>query len=323
MSLEAGTHLGRYEIRSLLGAGGMGEVYLAEDTKLGRAAALKVLPSEVASDQGRMRRFVQEARLASSLNHPHIVTIYEIEDEARPPFIAAEFIDGETLRGRMRAGGMNLGEVLRVCEQITSALAAAHEAGIVHRDVKPENVMIRRDGYAKVLDFGLAKLTERGAPSVDTEAQTRALVKTDPGAVMGTVNYMSPEQARGQAVDARTDIWSLGVVLFEMLTGQTPFRGKSAGHTIVAIQDEEPPPLARFAPEAPEALQELINDALAKDPDARPSAKQLLARLNRLRRRLDAGAHLDQSVAPNLTAGGADSSGAATGTQAGAPSTYG
>ena len=321
MTIAPGTRLGRYEVRAKLGEGGMGEVYLAEDTKLGRTAALKILPPALAADQQRMNRFVQEARLASSLNHPHIVTIYEIEDEARPPFIATEFIQGATLRERMAAGGLSLGEVLGVCEQIASALAAAHEAGIVHRDIKPENVMIRRDGYVKVLDFGLAKLAER--PAVDTEAQTRALVRTDPGAVMGTVAYMSPEQARGAEVDARTDIWSLGCVLYEMMTGQPPFRGKSAGHTIVAIQDEEPPPLARSVPDAPEALQEIVSDALAKDADARPAAKQLLARLSRLKRRLEAGAHHDHSVAPNASGAAAEPSGGTTAPRPGAPSTLG
>ena len=322
MSLNAGTKLGRYEIRSKLGEGGMGEVYLADDVKLGRTVALKILSAEVAADHKRMQRFVQEARLASSLNHPHIVTIYEIDEEAQPPFIATEYIDGKNLRERMKAGGLGLGEVLGVSEQVASALAAAHEAGIIHRDIKPENVMLRRDGYVKVLDFGLAKLAEHPVFSVDTEAQTRALVKTDPGAVMGTVAYMSPEQARGAEVDQRTDIWSLGIVLYEMLRGQVPFGGKSAGHTIVSIQDEEPPPLSRFVSEVPEALQEIISDALAKDPEARPAAKQLLARLNRLKRRLDAGTHLDHSVAPESEAG-AESSGGTTAAQPGTPSTFG
>ena len=320
--IDTGTKLGRYEIRSKIGEGGMGEVYLAEDVKLGRTVALKILSVEVAADHKRMQRFVQEARLASSLNHPHIVTIHEIEEEAQPPFIATEYILGKTLRERMKDGGMGLSEVLGVCEQIASALAAAHDAGIIHRDIKPENVMLRRDGYVKVLDFGLAKLAEHPLSSVDMEAQTRALVKTDPGAVMGTVAYMSPEQARGAEVDQRTDIWSLGIVLYEMLTGQVPFRGKSAGHTIVSIQDEEPPPLSRFVPEVPEALQELISDALAKDAEARPAAKQLLARLKRLKRRLDAGTHLDQSVAPNVSGANVELSGGTT-AQPGIPSTLG
>src|SRR2546428_4196124 len=198
MSLAAGTQLGRYEIRSQLGAGGMGEVYLAQDTKLDRKVALKILPASVAADEQRMRRFVQEAKTASALNHPNIITIHEIDETDSVSFIATEFIDGETLREHMRNASMKLGEVLNVATQIASALASAHAAGIVHRDIKPENVMLRQDGIAKVLDFGLAKLTAPPSiDSVDAEAPTRPNVKTDPGVVMGTAIYMSPEQARG------------------------------------------------------------------------------------------------------------------------------
>jgi serine/threonine protein kinase/Tol biopolymer transport system component len=301
-NIKPGTRLGRYEIKSPLGVGGMGEVYLAMDAELNRLVALKFLPAGVASDERRMTRFVQEARAASALNHPNIITIYDIgqtEDGTR--FFATEFIDGETLRERLNRGGMKLGEVLDVASQIASALVAAHAAGIVHRDIKPENVMLRHDGYVKVLDFGLAKLAGNPASSVDTEAATRALAVTDPGSVMGTVAYMSPEQAAGKDVDARTDIWSLGVVLYEMLTGRTPFAGRSSSHTIVAILDEEPPPLARFVADAPEALQELVADALTKDREARfQTSKQMLAKLRRLKGRLDAGTSLDHSIAPNL-----------------------
>jgi Tol biopolymer transport system component/tRNA A-37 threonylcarbamoyl transferase component Bud32 len=304
MSLDPGTHLGRYEIRSKLGAGGMGEVYLATDAELNRPVALKFLPPGVASDEKRMTRFIQEARAASALNHPNIITIYDIGQTADGTrFFATEFIDGETLRERLNRGGMKLGEVLDVASQIASALVAAHAAGIVHRDIKPENVMLRRDGYVKVLDFGLAKLAGNPTSAVDTEAATRALVNTDPGSVMGTVQYMSPEQAAGKDTDARTDIWSLGIVLYEMLTGRTPFASRSPSHTIVAILDEEPPPLARFVADAPESLQELISDALTKDADARfQTTKQMLAKLRRLKGRLDAGASLEHSVAPNLMA---------------------
>jgi serine/threonine protein kinase len=220
-SINAGTKLGRYEIRSQLGAGGMGEVYLAQDTKLERTVALEILPGDVAVHSDRMRRFVQEAKAASALNHPNIITIYEIEQIDSVNFIATEFIDGETLRQRMKGAPMKLGEVLDVAIQTASALSAAHAAGIVHRDIKPENIMLRRDGIVKVLDFGLAKLTERLPPhSVDPEALTRVVVKTDAGVVMGTALYMSPEQARGISVDARTDIFSLGIVLYEMVAGQ-------------------------------------------------------------------------------------------------------
>src|SRR5256884_3194163 len=211
-----GTRLGRYAIRSKIGEGGMGEVYLAQDTKLDRKVALKILPADVTARPDRMKRLVQEAKAASALNHPNIITIHEIDEWGSSPivregvnFIATEFIDGETLRERMRNAPMKLGEVLDVAAQIASALSAAHAAGIVHRDIKPENVMLRRDGIVKVLDFGLAKLTERLPPdSVDAEAATKGLVQTESGVVLGTVAYMSPEQARGLAVDARTDIIS-------------------------------------------------------------------------------------------------------------------
>ena len=191
MTLPIGTKLGRYEIRSKIGEGGMGEVYLAQDTKLDRKVALKILPADVADNKDRMRRFVQEAKAASALNHPNIITIHEIDETDSGHFIATEFIDGETLRKRMRSGPMKLGEVLDLSTQVASALSAAHAAGIIHRDIKPENVMLRRDGIVKVLDFGLAKLRERTLPElVDTEAPTRAAIKTEPGVVMGTAIYM-------------------------------------------------------------------------------------------------------------------------------------
>jgi len=224
VTITPGTKLGRYEIRSKLGQGGMGEVYLGQDMKLERKVALKILPADVAADRIRMGRFVQEAKAASALNHPNIITIYEIDQTDSGQFIASEFIDGETLRARMRSAPLKLGEVLDVAAQIASALAAAHAAGIVHRDIKPENIMVRRDGIVKVLDFGLAKLTEQTSPAlVDTEASTRAAIKTEPGVVMGTVIYMSPEQARGLQVDLRTDIFSLGVLIHEMVAGHLPF----------------------------------------------------------------------------------------------------
>src|SRR5258708_3121883 len=206
----------------------MGEVYLAQDTKLDRKVALKILPAEVAADRGRMSRFVQEAKAASALNHPNIITIYEIEQIDSVNFIATEFIDGETLPERLRnMSPMKLGEILDVAGQTATALSAAHTAKIIHRDIKPENIMLRRDGIVKVLDFGLAKLTERLPPdSIDTEAPTS--FKTNPGTVVGTAIYMSPEQARGLQVDARTDIFSLGVVLYEMVAGCLPFDGSTS-----------------------------------------------------------------------------------------------
>ena len=326
MAIEAGTRIGRYEIRKPLGAGGMGEVYAALDVKLSRTVALKLLPSEFAQDQKRMQRFVQEARAASSLNHPNIITIHEIEDAATPPFIATEFIDGETLRARL-ARPLKLTEALDIVTQVASALSAAHAAGIVHRDIKPENIMVRRDGYVKVLDFGLAKLTEsRGASAIDTEAATRALVNTDPGAVIGTVKYMSPEQASGKEVDARTDIWSLGVVLYEMVTGRVPFEGSTPSHVIVAILEKEPLPLSAYVEGVPEALEWIVTEALTKDREERTqTARELLKKLQRLKQRVNADADVERSVAPerlSSTGGGGVASGsAASGITEGAQST--
>jgi len=258
MSFIAGTKLGRYEIRAKIGEGGMGEVYLALDTELGRTVAIKILPEALASNQLRLERFIQEARAASALNHPQILTIYEIGTTGATHFIATEFIDGETLRQRI-SKGMKLAEVLEVAIQTAGALAAAHEASIIHRDIKPENIMVRRDGYIKLLDFGLAKLTE---PSiVDSEAPTRAKVDTREGTVMGTPNYMSPEQAQGTKVDARTDLWSLGAVLYEMVTGQVPFAGKTPTETISLVLQKEPAPLTRYTHEVPAELDRIVTKA--------------------------------------------------------------
>src|SRR5215831_6352311 len=224
----SGRMISHYQVLSLLGAGGMGEVYLAEDTRLGRKVALKLLPRKFTQDRERALRFQQEARAASALNHPNILTIYEIGEFEGGHFIATEFIDGQTLRMLMCAQ-IKLPAALDVATQVASALSAAHEAGIVHRDIKPENIMARRDGYIKVLDFGLAKLTEQFPPgqtaAADSAASTKGLVHTDPGKLMGTARYMSPEQIRGREVNGRSDIFSLGVVLYEMVTGRAPFGG--------------------------------------------------------------------------------------------------
>lgn len=300
MPIAAGLQLGRYEIRSHLGAGGMGEVYLAQDTQLERTIALKILPAEVASDQQRMQRFVQEARTASALNHPNIITIYEIGQAESIHFIATEFIDGLTLRQRMTNERMKPGEALDVAVQVAAALSAAHAAGIAHRDIKPENVMLRHDGYIKVLDFGLAKPTERQSSTVDTEAQTKMLVNTSPGMVMGTVSYMSPEQTRGFALDPRTDIWSLGVVLYEMLTGHVPFAGETTGDVIVAVLDREPPPLSEYLPDAPGELQRIVRKALRKDREERyQSIKDMLVDLRALKQELEFEDKLDRSLPPD------------------------
>ena len=296
--LSPGTKLGRYEIRSQLGAGGMGEVYLAVDTELDRTVALKILPTQLASDQQRMRRFVQEAKAASGLNHQNIITIYDIGEANSMRYIATEFVDGLTLRQRMKQGSLAVGEVLEVAIQIASALSAAHDAGIVHRDIKPENIMIRsRDGFVKVLDFGLVKLTEPQGVTTDSEAPTRALVNTDAGTVMGTVAYMSPEQARGKTVDARSDIWSLGVILYEMVAGHGPFSGETSADIIAAIVKTEPPSLSRSAPDIPPRLEEIIMKALEKDRDDRyQTSKDLLVDLRRLKRRIDFEAEMHRSV---------------------------
>jgi len=283
-----GRKLGAYQVLSPLGAGGMGEVYLAQDARLARKVALKLLPAKFTQDEGRVRRFEQEARATSALNHPNILTIYEIGHIDGIHFIATEFIDGQTLRQRMTREPMKLGEALDVAMQTASALAAAHEAGVVHRDIKPENIMLRRDSYVKVLDFGLAKLTEAPVASLDPEAPTASGIVTETGAVMGTVRYMSPEQARGQKVDARSDIFSLGVVLYEMLAGQVPFAGATTADMLVAILGQEPPPITRYLPEAPEALMQLIAQMLRKDRKERyPSAQKMLADLKSLKQRLE------------------------------------
>jgi serine/threonine protein kinase/Tfp pilus assembly protein PilF len=280
--------ISHYRILEKLGAGGMGEVYLAEDDKLGRKLALKILPAAFTQDPARVARFQQEARAASALNHPNIITIYEVGEETGVHFIAAEFIAGHTLRQYLKSDGMDLREALEIVTQIASALQTAHEAGITHRDIKPENVMIRPDGYVKVLDFGLAKLTEKSDSSVDKEAATQIKAKTDPGTVMGTVTYMSPEQARGLAVDARSDIFSLGVVLYEMLTGRVPFDGRTTTDVLAAILHVEPAPLSRYRSQTPPGLDVNLNKALRKDSDARyQTIKSFLSDLKYIKSRLD------------------------------------
>ena len=288
--LSPGATLARYRIISRIGAGGMGEVYRAQDTELGRPVALKFLPGDVAAHRSRVQRFIQEAKAASALNHPNILTVYEIGRAEDTTFIATEFVDGTTLRQHMRQH-LKLVEVLDIAIQVTSALVAAHSAGIIHRDIKPENIMVRKDGIVKVLDFGLAKLTEKQESSAaGPEEPTMALVNTEPGSVLGTVAYMSPEQAAGREVDARSDIWSVGVVLYEMLTSHAPFKGASKSHTIVAITDHDPLPLTHFTPDVPETLEWIVAEALMKDRDERcQTAKELLGKLKRLKQRIEFG----------------------------------
>ena len=301
-SFRSGAKFGRYEIRSKLGAGGMGEVYLAYDSQLHRSVALKILPAELARDQQRMHRFVQEARSASALNHPNILTIYEVGRSDELNFIATEFIDGENLREYFRHTQIKLSELLDIAAQIASALAKAHSSGIIHRDIKPENIMVTRDGYVKVLDFGLSKLTEQPVTS-DSEAPTQALVITEPGKVMGTTRYMSPEQARGLEVDPRSDIWSLGVVLYEALTGHPPFEGSTTTDLLVSILEREPPPISRFNSAVPHQFERIIRKTLAKDVEDRYQViKDLQIDLKNLKRELELEAEIDRTVPPEVRA---------------------
>src|SRR5881296_1958035 len=252
-----GKVIGHYRIESLIGVGGMGEVYLARDERLGRKAALKLLPDSLTTDETQLSRFKNEARSASALNHPNILTVYEIGTEGNRQFIATEFIEGITLRASLARGRMNLHDALEIAMQVASALAAAHETGVVHRDIKPENIMLRPDGYAKVLDFGIAKLIEQH-PGSDSHEIGTTMLQTQPGLLLGTAHYMSPEQTRGQTVDARSDIWSLGVVLYEMVGGITPFPGETPSDCIASILKTEPPPLSGVLPDVPVKLQSIV-----------------------------------------------------------------
>jgi serine/threonine protein kinase/Tfp pilus assembly protein PilF len=308
LTLSTGSIIGRYKILSPLGAGGMGEVYLAEDTTLGRRVALKILPSHSTSDEDRLRRFEQEARSASALNHPNIITIHEVGSQDGARYIATEFIEGETLRKRLKQSHLSPREAVDVAIQVASALAAAHQAGIIHRDIKPENVMLRPDGYVKVLDFGIVKLTEKfadrsGEQTAGPEAPGDATptVTTEKNIVMGSPNYMSPEQARGLAVDGRTDIFSLGILLYEMLTANKPFEGATTTDIIVSILERRPSPLSQIV-EIPQALEQIVDKTLAKDREARyQTVNELLVHLKRLKRRLDFEVGLEDSFITDST----------------------
>ncbi len=258
-----GTHFGRYEIRTKIGEGGMGEVYAAHDSELNRGAAIKLLPSEFNGDEDRIGRFRQEALVVSALNHPNIITIYEIGENEHGTFLATEFVDGLTLREVMKRESMTVTRILKIVEQVANALVAAHHERIVHRDIKPENIMVRRDSIVKVLDFGLAK------PTHLTEVSGSESNKTIPGTVMGSARYMSPEQARGLEADKRTDIWSVGVVLYEMLTGQAPFNGNSAADTMAAVIYKDPEPIQNLLPNLPADLHRIVRKALQKDREER------------------------------------------------------
>ena len=296
--LLVGRTIGHYKISKRIGTGGMGEVYLATDITAGRKAALKLLPTRFTSDAQRLKRFQQEARAVVGLNHPNILTVYEIGEDHSTHYIASELIEGETLRQRLVRGRMELREAVDVAIQVASALAAAHEAGIVHRDIKPENIMLRPDGYVKVLDFGIAKLAESAfAEATADGAGSMTLAETNLGSILGTVRYMSPEQACGAPVDKRTDIWSLGVVLYEMVTGHAPFTGETPGEVMASILEKEPPPLTNYVAHTPAELQQIISKTLRKDREERyHTAHELLEALKGLRHKLEFKAELRRST---------------------------
>jgi serine/threonine protein kinase/tetratricopeptide (TPR) repeat protein len=296
--LLVGQTIGHYKILEQIGSGGMGEVYLASDLTAGRKAALKVLPLRFTGDAERLRRFQQEARAVVGLNHPNILTVYEIGEHDSSHYIASELIEGETLRQRLARGRMGLDEAIDVAIQVATALAAAHQAGIVHRDIKPENIMLRPDGYVKVLDFGIAKLAEQEVPATIGEEEALLLVETNMGSIMGTVRYMSPEQARGAPVDKSTDIWSLGVVLYEMAAGRAPFTGDTPGEVMASILGTEPPSLTSPIAKAPAELQQIVSKALSKGREKRyQNAQEVLEALKSVRRGMEFKAELERSTA--------------------------
>jgi len=292
-----GERVGHYLIERLIGVGGMGEVYLARDIQLGRKVAVKFLPERLTTDEAQLKRFEVEARSASALNHPNILTVYEIGLDGNRHFIAMEFIEGVTLRASLADGRKNLSDALEITLQVASALAAAHEAGVVHRDIKPENIMLRPDGYVKVLDFGIAKLIEEPASADQT-----AVRQTRPGLVLGTGAYMSPEQARGQKVDARSDIWSLAVVLYEMIGGVSPFDGDTPSDCIASILTQEPPPLSGVLPDIPPKLEAILERALQKDAAQRyPTASEFLGDVRSLKGEIELGGPGGGGVIGRLT----------------------
>src|SRR5438552_9289030 len=290
-----------YKMSKRIGSGGMGQVYLATDVTAGRQAALKLLPMRFTGDAERLKRFQQEARAVVALNHPNILTVYEIGEDHSTHYIASELIEGETLRQRLMGGRIEVSEAVDVAIQVASALAAAHEAGIVHRDINPGNIMLRPDGYVKVLDFGIAKLAEQEAPAMMPKDEALLPATTNLGSILGTVPYMSPEQARGAQVDKGTDIWSLGVVLCEMVTGHTPFIGDTPREVMTSVLEKEPPPLTSYSKQSPAELQEIISKALRKGRTERyQSASEILQALKNLRHNLELKDELERSTTAPL-----------------------
>lgn len=282
--LAEGQSISHYRVVAPIASGGMGEVYLCEDERLNRQVAIKVLPADLLQNKERLRRFEREANVVSALNHPNILTVFEFGDDRDMHFLATEYVRGETLRSRLDQGPMKLREALEISVQIASALKAAHDAGVVHRDIKPENVMIRDDGYVKVLDFGLAKLAEQAF----AEAGPAAQLLSRPGIILGTVMYMSPEQARGVNIDPRSDLFSFGVLLYEMVAGRVPFSGETKTDVIAAIIQLEPPPAASLDPSLPPEVDGIIRKCIEKDRSSRyQTADELSADLKALLRSID------------------------------------
>src|SRR6266481_136242 len=268
MALTSGIKLGPYEIQASIGAGGMGEVYRAHDARLDRTVAIKVLPASFSADRDRLQRFAQEARAAAALNHPNILSIFDIGDENGAPYVVSELLEGETLRDRLRSGPISSRKTIDYAVQVARGLSAAHEKGIVHRDLKPENLFLTNDGRMKILDFGLAKLTRPEIESGSADAPTMHAA-TEPGLVMGTVGYMSPEQVRGKAADQRSDIFAFGAILYEMVSGKRAFHGETSVETMSAILKQDPPELAETNRSVPPALERIVRHCLEKNPDER------------------------------------------------------